>query len=330
VSVEPLWITEDEVVSIMSLPEAIPALEKTLALEARGGAFNMTKSLATWGVHHSTLHATGAVVDGAGTVGVKSWAHTEGGACPLLNLYSSETGELLAIIEAFALGQMRTSGISGVATNAMAARDADDMGLVGTGRQSLPQVAAVHAVRPLKRLRVFSPNAENRAAYVAKARKLLPFEVIEAPSAEAAIEGASIVTLVTRAKEPFVTAKMLARGAHLNAVGAIAPDRQEFAQDVFGRVGLIGLDSVDSVQRLSREFQEQFGPPGPRWERCRPLSSLVSEGKGRPAGIDITLFKAMGMGLSDLALGTEILARCRAAGIGRSMPQPKKAQPRLF
>ena len=65
----------------------------------------MAKSLATWGAHHSTLHATGAVVQGAGAVGVKTWAHTEGGACPLLTLYSSETGQLLAIIEAFALGK---------------------------------------------------------------------------------------------------------------------------------------------------------------------------------------------------------------------------------
>jgi alanine dehydrogenase len=327
---EPLWITEAEVVSILSLPEAIPALEKTLALEAKGQAANMTKSLATWGAHHSTLHATGAVVEGAGIVGVKTWAHTEGGACPLLTLYSSETGQLLAIIEAFALGQMRTSGISGVATRLLAAEGADDMALVGTGKQSLPQVAAVHAVRPLKRLRVFSPNPDNRAAFVEKAKMALPFEVVACDSAEAALQGASIVTLVTRAREPFVTAAMLARGAHLNAVGAIAPDRQEFTQDVFARVGAIGLDSVDSVQRLSREFRDQFGPPGPRWDACRPLSALVAENKGRPAGADLTLFKAMGMGLSDLALGIEILARCRAAGVGRTMPQPKKAQPRLF
>ncbi len=46
-------------------------------------------------------------------VGTKTWAHTAGGATPLVTLWNSETGQLEAIIEAFALGQMRTGGISG-------------------------------------------------------------------------------------------------------------------------------------------------------------------------------------------------------------------------
>jgi alanine dehydrogenase len=91
----------------------------------------------------NNLHAIGAAYPQEGIAGTKTWAHTSGGACPLLILFSAETGNLLAIIEAFALGQMRTGGISGVATQWLAAPHADVLGLIGTGKQALAQLAAV-------------------------------------------------------------------------------------------------------------------------------------------------------------------------------------------
>ena len=324
---DPLWITEQDVVGALSLPEAIAALEAGLALEAAGTARNMAKTHQIWGGHH-TLHAIGAVVEGANTVGTKTWAHTAGGASPLVTLWNSETGKLEAIIEAFALGQMRTGGISGLATARMARADADELAIIGTGKQALPQVAAVAAVRTLKRIRVFSPTPENRRAFIARLEKLFPaMALIEAASVEDAVKDAPIVTLVTRARTPVLTAGMIAPGTHLNAVGAISPEREEFTQDVFGRVSLVAVDMVESVKSLSAEFQKRFGNGD--WSVVRPLSELVAAKAVRPKGADITLFKAMGMGLSDLALGIEILGRVRKQGGGRPFPQPKAVQPRL-
>lgn len=157
--VEPIWISEKSVVELMNLPEAIETLEQGLALEANGEARNMMKTHVAWG--NNNLHAIGAAYPGAGIIGTKTWAHTLGGACPLLILFDAETGQLKAIIEAFALGQMRTGGISGVATKWLADEKADVLALIGTGKQALAQLAAVHAVRPLKQVRVFSPRAES-------------------------------------------------------------------------------------------------------------------------------------------------------------------------
>lgn len=245
-----------------------------------------------------------------------------------MTLWNSDTGRLEAIIEAFALGQMRTGGISGVATARMADENADELAIIGTGKQALTQVVAVAAVRPLKRIRVFSPTEENRRAFIARLEKLLPSVALaEAASVAEAVKDAPIVTVVTRAKSPVLTAAMLAKGTHLNAVGAITPEREEFTQDVFSRVDAIAVDMVESVKGLSAEFRKRFGDGD--WSSVRPLSELVAAKAKRPAGADITLFKAMGMGLSDLALGIEILKRVRAAGAGRAIPHPKPAQPRL-
>jgi ornithine cyclodeaminase len=324
---DPIWITEQDVVDVISLPEAIPALEAGLSLEAAGVARNMEKTHQIWDGHH-TLHAIGAVVEGAHVVGTKTWAHTAGGATPLVTLWNSDTGKLEAIIEAFALGQMRTGGISGVATRCMAQGDADQLAIIGTGKQAMTQVVAVAAVRPLKRIRVFSPTPENRRAFLARLEKLFPaVTLMEAISVEKAVRDAPIITLVTRARTPVLTARMISRGAHVNAVGAITPEREEFTQDVFGRVSAIAVDMVESVKSLSAEFQQRFGNGD--WSQVRPLSELVAAKAERAPDADITLFKAMGMGLSDLSLGIEILKRVRAKGGGRPFPHPKPAQPRL-
>jgi len=325
---EAIWISEAETINLISLKEAIPALETGLIQEHDGKAANMKKTHAVWNEKRSTLHAIGAVLDGAGVVGTKTWAHTPGGACPLLILFNSENGKLLAVIEAFALGQMRTAGISGVATRCLADEHADDMAIIGTGKQALAQVAGVHAVRPLKRLRVYSPNQEKREAFASKVKENLALDVGVSESVEEAVKDVSIVTLVTRAVEPFLSSSMLSTGCHINAVGAITPERQEFTQDIFDRCDLIAVDTFDSVRRLSSEFIQQFDTND--WSSVTPLSSLVASKSHRPTDADLTLFKAMGMGLSDLSMGTEILHRALAKGIGRKIPQPEKKPLRLF
>ena len=94
----PLWITEADVVAVMDMPRAIAALEAGLRAEARGTASNMTKTHVEWpvGGAHATLHAIGAAFTEAGVVGTKTWAHTPGGATPLLILYDASTGALRA------------------------------------------------------------------------------------------------------------------------------------------------------------------------------------------------------------------------------------------
>jgi len=333
-SADAIWITEAEVVELIDLREAIAALEAALREEARGEAQNMTKTLLQYGTTGerkgspapmNNLHAIGGKL--GHLVGTKTWTHTQGGTCPLLLLWSAEDGSLVAVIEAFALGNLRTGGISGVAADWMARADAGVMAIVGTGKQALAQVGTMLAVRPIERLQVYSPRAESREAFAAKAREEFGVEAAACASAAEACKGAQIVTLVTRAAQPFLTAGMLDKGAHLNAVGAIAPDREEFAQDVFARATLVAVDNLPGVQQLSREFMTQYASSG--WDKVMPLSRLIASGRRRSGADDVSLFKAMGMGISDLALGVELARRARERGVGRVIPQPRKQKPRL-
>lgn len=323
---EPVWITESQVTSLLTLAEAIPALGQGLSLQAQGKAASMPKTMLQFG--HNNLHALGARL--GDYVGTKTWAHTEGGTCPLLLLWNAADGQLAAIIEAFALGNMRTGGTTGVATDWLARSDARVLAMAGTGKQAMSQVAAVLAVRDIREVRVYSSTASSREAFAARIAETFPERDLRTEACATmgrACDGADIVTLATRAREPFVDAGMLARGAHVNAIGAIAPDREEFHQDVFDRTDVVAVDDLSSVQRLSREFRTRYGE---NWDAVQTLSQRIQDGVRRPDAADLTLFKAMGMGLSDLALGVEILRRARTQGIGRAVPAPVKSKPRFF
>ena len=315
----PLWLTEADVASLMTINDTIEALRETLAAQAQGQARNVRKALVTWGGGRSSGHSLGSIHEAAGLIGFKTWVNTPDGAATAYALFGAADGRLIALMQAASLGSLRTSAISGLATSLLAPSDADEMAVVGTGRQALYQVAAVAAVRPIRRLRVFSPTAERRAAFVERARAAFGIDVLEAASVADGVRDAPIVTLVTRAAEPFLTGAMLARGALLNAVGALLPQRAEFTQDVFNRAGLVVVDDVENVRQASREFIERYGADEESWDRLLTLGQLLSAGT-RPPAPDVTVFKAVGMGLSDLAVARVVARRAAEAGVGHALP----------
>jgi ornithine cyclodeaminase len=313
-----LWLTESDVVSLVNLSGVIAALERALALEHEGKARNMYKAQTVWAT--GSTNVTGAQFVGDGFSGAKVWTNVGGSSEPLTILHGADDGKVRAIIESIALGTMRTAALAGVATKWLATPDADELALIGSGKQSITQVAAVHAVRPLKRLRVWSPRAESRAKFVELARSKFKFEVVDAPTLEACVDGAPIVSTVTRAKEPFLFLRHLAPGAHLNAVGAIIPEFAEIAPEVVAAADRVVVDNLEQVRENSRELRSHFGADDAGWKSVMPLAAVVAEGKGRAKDAKLTLFKFMGVGLGDVAAGVEIYRRALAQGKGRRMP----------
>lgn len=322
-----LWLTETDVCSLIDLSGSIEALEKGLLLEAQGKAQNMTKTQTVW--PGGSLNVTGAQFTGDGLVGVKVWSNAHGGAAPIMVVHGSDDGQIRAIIEAFSLGQMRTAALSSVATKWLSKEDADELAIIGSGHQALPQVAAVATVRDLKRVRVFSPTAENRAKFVELLKSRYDFEVLDCASAEAAVKDAPIITTFTRAKEPFLFSSMVAPGAHINAGGAIIPSNAEIAQDVFARCTKVVVDNMAQCQKGSKELIDYLGAANGGWDDVVPICKLVEEQKVRPADADITIYKFMGMGMADMASAVEIYRRAVDQGVGAKYPHPKRTTPQL-
>src|SRR5262249_35769728 len=154
-----------------------------------------------------------------GYLGVKSYSIGRDRARFLFLLYAAG-GELLAIIEADRLGQIRTGAASGIATEFMARPDARIAGIIGTGWQARSQLEAVCAVRPIQVARAFSRREEGRRAFARQMEAKLGIEVIPAASAEDAVSGADVVVTMTTSRDPVLEGRWLAPGMHLNAAGS--------------------------------------------------------------------------------------------------------------
>lgn len=321
-----LWISEAEVVEAVDLRGALALLEEAFAAEGAGALHPLDKTMATL-PSRGTLHSLGAASQGLAAV--KSWAHTPGGADPAVLVIDAADGSLVAVVEAFALGQLRTAATAGLATDRLAAPGVSSLAVIGTGKQALAQVAAVAAVRPIATVRAFSPTAEHREAFAVRVGDELGLDCRPVASVEEAVAGAGVVTLVTRATAPVLSAAMVEPGVHVNAVGAIDLARSEFEPALLERVDLLVTDSIEQTRRLSAELRSWFADDEGGWEALRSLGEVVHGGAGRTGGQQVTLFKGMGSGTEDLALAAEIYRRVRDAGGGQTVARRGRRAPAL-
>ena len=132
---------------------------------------------------------------------------------------------------------------------------------------------------------------------------------------------------------PFTLRNPLYHWTHLE-LARIGPIRQQIAgatTRVFALLDVVPsvADSPAAVRKLSREFIEHYRNDEAGWQTVLPLSVVVAQRATRPAAADVTLFKAMGMGIADLALGIEVYRRAIEQGAGRALPHPRPVSPRL-
>lgn len=270
------------------------------------------------------MHAIGAVAISSGLAVSKTWAHTPGGATPLLLAWDLATGRLRAAIQAFALGQLRTSAVSGAATAVLAPQRCEVLAVIGSGKQAEGQIAAVAAVRDVANIVVFSPTAEHRKSFVAQIAERSHIDVRTADCVAEAVDQADVVVTVTRATEPFLSASMLGQRVHINAVGAITPERAELEPAVVARARRIAADDVAAARQMApRELSAEFAP------HVLPLGLALAAGD-QLDGDGLTIFKALGSGISDLAVAELVLQRAGAADMGHPLPVSPKSQPKMW
>ncbi|WP_448594251.1 ornithine cyclodeaminase family protein [Thermoflexus hugenholtzii] len=310
----PLLLREEEVQALLSVGDAIEALERTFRAQAEGRAVNLPRQRVRW--PGGTLHVMAAGDLGSGYVGLKAYTAVGGQTRFVVLLFHAESGELLAIIEADRLGRLRTGAATGLATRYLARPDARVVGMIGAGRQAATQLMAVCAVRSIAEARVYSPAPERRAAFAHRMRETLgiPVQAVERP--EAAVEGADILITITSAREPVLRGAWLRPGVHLNAAGSNALLRRELDEEAIARADLIVIDSRAQGQIEAGDFLEPLERGRLQWERVYELRDVVAGRVGRAHPEQITLFKSLGIALEDIAVAAVAYERARARGAG--------------
>jgi alanine dehydrogenase len=315
-----LHINEAEVRQLLTMPMAIAAVEEISRKQAEG----------TVTVHprrrfelpgHGFFHYMAALDSAAGYVAMKQYTYVKGKLCFLVPLYSTSTGELLALIEADYMGQLRTGAASGVATKYLARKLAKVAGILGTGGQARTQLEAIHNVRMLDSVFVYGRDAQRRNQFSEEMSERLAINVYPAESATAAVRTAEIICTATTSAQPVLHGEDLAQGVHINAIGANHAHKQELDEAAVAKANLIFVDSLAQSQQEAGDLIIPFTKQPQRWSAVRELSDLVA-GKppGRANDAQITLFKSNGIAAWDLAVAEKVYALALDKHVGRELP----------
>jgi len=321
-----LLLTEADVKSLLNMPLALECVQHSFERLANGSALLHARQR----LHlpsKSYLHYMAAADGTSGYMGLKIYTSSRDGLRFLITLFGAESGDLLALLEADFIGQMRTGAASGIATRLLAREDAQTAGMVGTGLQARTQLQAIAQVRRMTEVRAFSRSAEKREKFAKEMTEALKIPVSAVESAEAAVRHADIVVTSTTSTSPVIEGAWLKPGAHINAIGANFPQKRELDSQAVERCNVIVVDSREQSKMEAGDLIHVFREDAARWSDVRELADIVS-GKlsGRTRAHEITLFKSNGIAIEDIVVAGRIFEMARERRIGKDISMWQNAE----
>jgi ornithine cyclodeaminase/alanine dehydrogenase-like protein (mu-crystallin family) len=315
-----LHISEAEVRAVLTMPLAVQAVEEISRKQATGEVVVHPRrrfELPGGGFFHYMAAADFS----AGFVAMKQYTFVRGKLRFLVPLYEMATGDLLVLIEADYMGQLRTGAASGVATKYLARKNARVAAIIGTGGQAKTQLEAVAAVRKLESARAYGRDAAKREKFCKEMSERVGIPVQASASTTDAVRGADIVCTATTAAQPVVSGADLSPGAHINAIGANHAHKRELDDEAVASADIIVVDSVEQSRQEAGDLIIAFHGDEICWTGVKKLSEIVAgKASGRTSDTEVTLFKSNGIASWDLAVAIKVYAMAREKKLGRELP----------
>jgi ornithine cyclodeaminase/alanine dehydrogenase-like protein (mu-crystallin family) len=314
-----LVLSEKDVRELLDMESCIEAMAEVLASLARGELYNPLRFVARPEGADTLLGLMPAYRGGASPAyGLKEIVIVPTNPARGLDthmggvlLHDGTTGELLAIMNASPITEIRTAAVSAVATRALARPGAQRVAILGAGAQARGHVHALQAVLDDPEIRIWARRLE--------AAEELAGEVgaTVAPSVDAALFGAEVVCTTTAAAEPVIEKRWLARGAHVNAVGACFPTTRELDTETVADASFF-TDRRESCLNEAGDYvlAAADGAVGPGHIKAELGEVLAGMHPGREHEDELTVFESLGIAVEDLASAELVLRRARERGVG--------------
>ncbi|HMI31611.1 MAG TPA: ornithine cyclodeaminase family protein [Candidatus Limnocylindrales bacterium] len=235
-------------------------------------------------------------------------------------LFEVEHGSLLAIVDGSSITAIRTAAVSGAATDLLARADAADLGILGSGVQARTHLEAMHAVRRLRRVRVWSRDHDHARDFAERESPRFACPVEPVAEARAAVEGAAIICTTTASREPVLQGDWIAPGAHVNAAGASIAAARELDTRAVQRARLY-VDRRESALNEAGDFliPRAEGAIGDDHIVGEIGEALLGRLPGRRSADEITLFKSLGLAVEDLAAAHHVYTTALKSGAGTAI-----------
>ena len=315
-----LLLDESEVRALLGMPELIEAMVAALVAYSAGRAQQPVRTVLEVGAEKAFFGVMPASLPDLPALGAKLVTVFAGNAArglpthlATIVLLDPETGAPLAQMDGRFITEVRTAAVSAVATRLLALPNASRLGIIGSGVQAGSHLDALRCVRPVARVRVWSPAMERRERFAAEAARRTGLDVEAAGSAEAAVRDADLVVLATSARTPVVRNRWIADGAHICAVGACRPDQQEMEAAILGRARVF-VDSRAGALAESGDVRMAIAQGVLDAEAIAGEIGALAAGRvaGRQGPDQVTLFKSLGMAVEDVAAAHLAYSRAMA------------------
>jgi alanine dehydrogenase len=305
----PLYLREADVEELLTPADAVEAVEGCFARLAQGVLENRPRF--RMGLDGGRLHVMGAADLELRRAGVKTYAGFAEGTRFVVVLFAADAPELLAVIDADRLGQLRTGAASAVAARHLARPGARTLGLIGTGWQAESQLSCLRAALPeIDRVVAYSRDAERLADFCRR------FDCEPGEYNRDAAEQDVVVTITT-SRDPVLRGEWLELGALVCAAGANRIEARELDNAVLERATFVCCDSLEQARIEAGDLVEPVERGVLDWLEVHELAEVVGgETTGRQHEDDIVVFKSLGIAAEDVAVAAHVYDRARERGLG--------------
>lgn len=347
-----LILSNDDIEKLASIPECIAMLEDAYVELAEGRGVSRTRSDSFTVTKRSDALYSLKSMDGiapklgVGAVRINSdivtWP-SDGGisrrvkvpSAPgnryvgLVLLFSSETGEPLAIFPDGVLQRLRVGATNGLGVKYLARKNARKIGILGSGWQAGTQLMAACAVRDIETINCFSPSKANRESFSTEMSETLGVKVTPVASPEEAVNGADIVMCASNVLSPIFFAKWIKPGMHISSI-----KRPEVEAAAIKQADIVMLHSHDEkpihVLASGINVPEASKGDSKGWNvakeidfKALPTLPELIAGKvsGRSSEEQVTCFlNNIGLGYQFAVCGALVYRKAREQKIGNELP----------
>lgn len=229
-------------------------------------------------------------------------------------IYSDpSSGRPLAIMDGTLITDYRTGASGAIAAKYLARRDSKSFGLIGTGAQARTQLLATTRVFRFGEVLAWSRSDESLNAFLDFATD---FPIRQASVEECA--GCDIVCTTTPSTKPIVEASWVKEGAHINAIGADAPGKQELDIEILHKAQVVVDDVAQSLH--AGEINVAVNKGLFRAEDIYgTLGQVIAGLKAGRVGTELTVFDSTGLAIQDIAVAKVVFQRAKEMGVGQEV-----------
>jgi ornithine cyclodeaminase len=320
-----LILDQSQVEELLPIKECIPLMREALITLAAGNAYQPLRTIIRPPDAKGVMGLMPSYVSGeSAAFGLKAICVFGGNPAKGKDshqggvlLFSAETGELLAMVNASAVTAIRTAAVSGVATDLLARVDASNLAILGAGVQARTHLVAMSEVRSIKRCRIASRRFENAQKLAAEMGQDFSFPLEPVKTVEAALEGANLIVTATTSKEPIVKREWVSAGAHLNLVGSSFAKAREVDSETMAATSLFVYRRESTLNEAGDYLlAAQEGLIGPDHILAELGEVLTGNKPGRTSSGEITCFKSLGIAVEDLFAAEYLYRKAKQMEVG--------------